>query len=55
LRPSERRAKATGGPKRITEVYGRDPPGYCGPVGSRELVVVLDAVTGRPLWRYSYR
>jgi hypothetical protein len=29
--------------------------GYCGPVGSREVVVVLDAVTGRPLWRYSYR
>ena len=29
--------------------------GYCGPVGSREVVVVLDAMTGRPLWRYSYR
>jgi hypothetical protein len=29
--------------------------GYCGPVGSREVVVVLDAVTGQPLWRYSYR
>jgi hypothetical protein len=29
--------------------------GFCGPVGSREVVVVLDAVTGRPLWRYSYR
>jgi hypothetical protein len=29
--------------------------GYCGLVGSREVVVVLDAVTGRPLWRYSYR
>jgi hypothetical protein len=29
--------------------------GYCGPVGSREVVVVLDAVTGRELWRYSYR
>jgi len=29
--------------------------GYCGPVGSREVVVVLDAATGRPLWRYSYR
>ena len=29
--------------------------GYCGPVGSREVVVVLDAVTGRPLLRYSYR
>jgi hypothetical protein len=29
--------------------------GYCGPVGSREVVVVVDAVTGRPLWRYSYR
>ncbi len=29
--------------------------GYCGPVGSREVVVVLDAVTGRQLWRYSYR
>jgi hypothetical protein len=29
--------------------------GYCGPVGSREVVVVLDAVTGRQLLRYSYR
>jgi hypothetical protein len=29
--------------------------GFCGLVGSREVVVVLDAVTGRPLWRYSYR
>jgi hypothetical protein len=29
--------------------------GFCGPVGSREVVVVLDAVTGRPLSRYSYR
>jgi hypothetical protein len=29
--------------------------GFCGPVGSREVVVVLDAMTGRPLWRYSYR
>jgi hypothetical protein len=29
--------------------------GYCGPVGSREVVVLLDAATGRPLWRYSYR
>jgi hypothetical protein len=29
--------------------------GFCGPVGSREVVVVLDAVSGRPLWRYSYR
>ena len=29
--------------------------GFCGPVGSREVVVVLDAVTGQPLWRYSYR
>jgi hypothetical protein len=29
--------------------------GYCGLVGSREVVVVLDAVTGRPLWRYGYR
>ena len=29
--------------------------GFCGPVGSREVVVVLDPVTGRPLWRYSYR
>jgi hypothetical protein len=29
--------------------------GYCGPVGSREVVVLLDAVTGRELWRYSYR
>jgi hypothetical protein len=29
--------------------------GYCGPVGSREVVVILDAVTGRELWRYSYR
>jgi hypothetical protein len=29
--------------------------GYCGPVGSREVVVVLDAVTGRELWRYGYR
>jgi hypothetical protein len=29
--------------------------GYCGLVGSREVVVVLDAVTGRPLRRYSYR
>jgi hypothetical protein len=29
--------------------------GYCGPVGSREVVVVLDAVTGRELLRYSYR
>ena len=29
--------------------------GYCGPIGSREVVVVLDPVTGRELWRYSYR
>jgi hypothetical protein len=29
--------------------------GFCGPVGSREVVLVLDAATGRPLWRYSYR
>jgi hypothetical protein len=29
--------------------------GYCGLVGSREVVVVLDAVTGGELWRYSYR
>jgi hypothetical protein len=29
--------------------------GFCGPVGSREVVVVLDAVSGRQLWRYSYR
>jgi hypothetical protein len=29
--------------------------GYCGAIGSREIVVVLDAVTGRELWRYSYR
>jgi hypothetical protein len=29
--------------------------GYCGPVGSREVVVVLEPVTGRELWRYSYR
>jgi hypothetical protein len=29
--------------------------GYCGAVGSREVVVVLDATTGTPLWRYSYR
>jgi len=29
--------------------------GYCGPVGSREVVVVLDAVSGRELFRYSYR
>jgi hypothetical protein len=29
--------------------------GYCGPVGSREVVIVLDAMTGQPLWRYSYR
>jgi hypothetical protein len=29
--------------------------GFCGPVGSREVVVVLDAATGHPLWRYSYR
>jgi hypothetical protein len=29
--------------------------GYCGPVGSREVVVVLDPVTGRELWRYGYR
>jgi hypothetical protein len=29
--------------------------GYCGPVGSREVVVVLDAVTGKELLRYSYR
>jgi hypothetical protein len=29
--------------------------GYCGPIGSREVVVLLDPVTGRELWRYSYR
>ena len=29
--------------------------GYCGAIGSREIVVVLDAVTGKELWRYSYR
>jgi hypothetical protein len=29
--------------------------GFCGPVGSREVVVVLDPVTGRELWRYGYR
>jgi hypothetical protein len=29
--------------------------GFCGPVGSREVVVVLDAVTGRQLLSYSYR
>jgi hypothetical protein len=29
--------------------------GFCGLVGSREVVVVLDAVTGRELLRYSYR
>jgi hypothetical protein len=29
--------------------------GYCGAVGSREVVVVVDAQTGAPLWRYSYR
>jgi hypothetical protein len=29
--------------------------GFCGPVGSREVVLVLDPVTGRELWRYGYR
>lgn len=29
--------------------------GFCGPVGSREVVLVLDAATGAQLWRYSYR
>jgi hypothetical protein len=29
--------------------------GYCGLVGSREVVVALDARTGRELLRYSYR
>jgi hypothetical protein len=29
--------------------------GFCGPVGSREVVLVLDPVAGGELWRYSYR
>ncbi len=29
--------------------------GYCGPVGSREVVLALDAATGSELLRYSYR
>jgi hypothetical protein len=29
--------------------------GFCGPVGSREVVVALDPRSGRELLRYSYR